>query len=53
LKAITTGKVFGAVNKPLLEIDEIVKKRGVSSDESVLKEIEAALAATDEDGEEE
>ena len=41
------------MNKPLLEIDEIVKKRGVTSDESVLKEIEAALAATDEDGEEE
>ena len=53
LKAITTGKVFGAVNKPLLEIGEIVKNRGVSSDDSVLKEIEAALAVNDEDGEEE
>ena len=52
LKAITTGKVFGAVNKPLLEIGEIVKNRGVSSDDSVLKEIEAALAVNDEDGEE-
>ena len=52
LKAITTGKVFGAVNKPLLEIGEIVKNRGVSSDDSVLKEIEAALAASEEDTDE-
>jgi hypothetical protein len=40
------------VNKPLLEIGEIVKNRGVSSDDSVLKEIEAALAASEEDTDE-
>ena len=52
LKAVTTGRVYSNLRKPLLEIDDIVKKRGVSSDDSVLKEIEAALAASEEDTDE-
>ena len=55
LKAVTTGRVFSTVNKPLREIEELAQNRGISSDNSALKELDAALAEADsaEDAEEE
>lgn len=47
LKAVTTGKVFSSVNKPLREIEELAKSRGISSDNSAMKELDAALAEAD------
>lgn len=47
LKAVTTGKVFSSVNKPLREIDELAHSRGISSDNSALAELDAALAEAD------
>ena len=47
LKAVTTGKVFSAVNKPLREIDELAQDRGISADNSALQELDAALAQAD------
>ena len=47
LKAVTTGKVFSSVNKPLREIEELAKSRGISSDSSAMKELDAALAEAD------
>ncbi|MFZ9731112.1 MAG: DNA recombination protein RmuC [Ilumatobacteraceae bacterium] len=47
LKAVTTGRVFSMVNKPLREIEELAQNRGISSDNSALKELDAALAEAD------
>jgi len=47
MKAVTTGKVFGSVNKPLREIEELAKSRGISSDNSAMQELDAALAEAD------
>lgn len=47
LKAVTTGKVFTSVNKPLREIDELAQSRGISADNSAMKELDAALAEAD------
>lgn len=47
LKAVTTGKVFSSVNKPLREIEELAQSRGISSDSSAMKELDAALAEAD------
>ncbi len=47
MKAVTTGKVFGSVNKPLREIEELAKNRGISSDNSAMQELDAALAEAD------
>lgn len=47
LKAVTTGRVFTSVNKPLREIDELAQSRGISSDNSAMKELDAALAEAD------
>ena len=47
LKAVTTGRVFSTVNKPLREIEELAQNRGISSDNSALKELDAALAEAD------
>ena len=47
LKAVTTGRVFSAVNKPLREIEELAKSRGISSDNSAMQELDAALAEAD------
>jgi len=47
LKAVTTGRVFSVVNKPLREIEELAQNRGISSDNSALKELDAALAEAD------
>lgn len=47
LKAVTTGKVFSSVNKPLREIEELAKSRGISSDNSAMQELDAALAEAD------
>jgi DNA recombination protein RmuC len=47
LKAVTTGRVFSGVNKPLREIEELAKSRGISSDNSAMKELDAALAEAD------
>jgi DNA recombination protein RmuC len=44
LKAVTTGRVFGAVNKPLRDIEELAQNRGISADTAALKELDAALA---------
>ena len=44
LKAVTTGRVFSAVNKPVREIDELAHQRGISADSAALKELDAALA---------
>ena len=55
LKAVTTGRVFSTVNKPLREIEELAQNRGISSDNSALKELDAALAEADraeDDGDE-
>ncbi|MEK0443751.1 MAG: hypothetical protein RL507_604 [Actinomycetota bacterium] len=48
LKAVTTGRVFGAVNKPLRDIEELAQNRGISSDTAALKELDAALAEADD-----
>lgn len=56
LKAVTTGRVFSAVNKPVREIDELAHQRGISADSAALKELDAALAeaeSTDIDDDEE
>ncbi len=47
LKAVTTGKVFSSVNRPLRDIEELAKSRGISSDNSAMKELDAALAEAD------
>jgi DNA recombination protein RmuC len=47
LKAVTTGKVFTSVNKPLREIDELAHARGIFADDSALKELDTALAEAD------
>lgn len=47
LKAVTTGKVFSSVNKPLRDIEELAKSRGISSDNSAMQELDAALAEAD------
>ena len=47
LKAVTTGRVFSGVNKPLREIEELAKSRGISSDNSAMQELDAALAEAD------
>lgn len=47
LKAVTTGRVFSSVNKPLREIEELAKSRGISSDNSAMQELDAALAEAD------
>ncbi len=47
LKAVTTGKVFSSVNKPLRDIEELAKSRGISSDNSAMRELDAALAEAD------
>jgi DNA recombination protein RmuC len=52
LKAVTTGKVFSSVNKPLREIEELAQNRGISSDSSALQELDAALAEADGVGDE-
>jgi DNA recombination protein RmuC len=48
LKAVTTGRVFGAVNKPLRDIEELAQNRGISSDTAALKELDAALAEAED-----
>ena len=53
LKAVTTGKVFTAVSKPLREIEEIAKKRGVLADESAMAELDAAMAEVEAESEDE
>ena len=50
MKAVTTGKVFGSINKPLREIEELAKSRGISSDNSAMQELDAALAEADAAG---
>jgi DNA recombination protein RmuC len=47
LKAVTTGRVFTSVNKPLREIDELAQHRGISADNTAMKELDAALAEAD------
>ena len=47
LKAVTTGRVASAVNKPLREIEDLAKSRGISSDNSAMQELDAALAEAD------
>ena len=47
LKAVTTGRVFSGVNKPLREIEDLAKSRGISSDNSAMQELDAALAEAD------
>ena len=53
MKAVTTGKVFTAVSKPLREIEEIAKKRGVLADESAMAELDAAIAEVEAESEDE
>lgn len=43
LKAVTTGKVAGALAKPLAEIDQIVQNRGIAVSDETLKEMEKAF----------
>ena len=47
LKAVTTGRVFSGVNKPLREIEDLARSRGISSDNSAMQELDAALAEAD------
>ena len=49
LKAATTGKVFTAVNKPLGEIEELAKERGIDADDTGLAELNNAIAETEGD----
>jgi hypothetical protein len=53
MKAVTSGKVFAAVSKPLREIEEIAKKRGVVADDSAMAELDAALAEVEAESEDE
>jgi hypothetical protein len=39
--------VFTSVNKPLREIDELAQHRGISADNTAMKELDAALAEAD------
>lgn len=52
LKAVTTGKVFGAVNKPLHEIEELAKRHDINAVETGLAELTAAIAEAEGDEEE-
>ena len=49
LKAVTTGKVFGAVNKPLREIEELAKIHDIDADETGLTELTQAIAEAEGD----
>ena len=49
LKAVTTGKVFGAVNKPLREIEELAKTHDIDADETGLAELTQAIAEAEGD----
>jgi len=49
LKAVTTGKVFGAVNKPLHEIEELAKRHDINAVETGLAELTAAIAEVEGD----
>ena len=52
LKAVTTGKVFGAVNKPLHEIEELAKRHDINTVETSLAELTEAIAEAEGDDEE-
>ena len=49
LKAVTTGKVFGAVNKPLREIEELAMTHDINADETGLAELTQAIAEAEGD----
>ena len=51
LKAVTTGKVFSAVNKPLGEIEELAKTHGISAGETGIAELTEAIAEAEGDEE--
>ena len=47
LKAVTTGKVFCAVMRPLRDIDDLAQQRGILVDNSALKELSVVIAEVD------
>ena len=49
LTAVTTGKVFTEVNKPLKEIEELAKEQGLDADDTGLTEVNNAIAESEED----
>jgi DNA recombination protein RmuC len=54
LKAVTTGRLFGAVNKPVLEIEELARIRGIDAGSEGMAELNQAIAeieGSDDDSE--
>lgn len=49
LKAVTVGRVFGAVNKPLTEIEELARVRGIDAGSEGLAELNEAIAEVEDD----
>jgi DNA recombination protein RmuC len=47
LKAVTTGKVMTSLRKPIREIEDLAKARGVESSDETLKEVTAAFGELD------
>jgi DNA recombination protein RmuC len=44
LKAVTSGRVFGAVNKPITEIEELARLRGIDAGSEGIAELNEAIA---------
>lgn len=44
LKAVTSGRVFGAVNKPIAEIEELARLRGIDAGNEGIAELNEAIA---------
>jgi DNA recombination protein RmuC len=44
LKAVTSGRVFGAVNKPIAEIEELARLRGIDAGSEGIAELNEAIA---------
>lgn len=47
LKAVTTGRVMSNLRKPIREIEDLAKARGVESSDETLKEVTAAFGELD------
>jgi DNA recombination protein RmuC len=47
LKSVTVGRIFGSVNKPLAEIEELARVRGIDAGNEGLAELAEAIAETE------
>ena len=47
LKSVTVGRIFGSVNKPLTEIEELARVRGIDAGNEGIAELAEAIAETE------